>query len=859
MISALICLMLAIPVDGNEPEPNRIRAVRVEEAPAIDGHLNDLAWHVSAPSSAFTQKFPDEGKDPTERTIVRVLYDDDAVYVGIDCEQQTTPMRKRLTRRDREAESEGSSNRINPGSTDRVTIHIGSRRDGSTAYQFGVNAAGVLSDGIHFDDTRFTARWDENWEGRSAMTENGWSAELRIPLRALRFDEEAIQDWGFNVRRYIAARQEVDEWAFTPRNEPGVVSRFGRLENLEDLNPKSQYELRPFVVGEIGHRTDAPVTTEAYTSRWSAGIDGKWQPTTNLTVSATLNPDFGQVEADQVVLNLTTFEVFLPEKRPFFLEGLELFETPKEILYTRRIGIAPGTPKLAVGETLISTPRPSSIIGALKITGQPMRNVSLGLVSAIVDKNLATVINGNAARPTPMTRVASPLMLANALRIKVDTGKNSHLGFLGTGALRFEQENDYPVVQDAMGNPGGIRCASGAILTGGIDCERDAYVGGLDGRWRNENRHYFLTWQTLGSKMVGGQPQTLRDGTTLSPGDTDTSTILRGGKDGGTFQLESAFNYTGKRFDYNDLGYSRQQNNIWGYLELGARTTQPWKFVKESRASLWAKELTNVDGFAMTRDFGADGSIMLPSLWRFSAEFRVSPHRYDQREIGGSGAIFELEPGKRYELSASSPQSQPLIASFSADHLDTGPGGLTEMGGQLFLRAFPQVELDLFYSHTLSEGERRYLSRSQISGRTQYLFGRLRARGDSTTLRATYSISPTLTFQAYTQLFRAFRRYTDFATSSSGQNAPVILRSDLFASADPGTSPNHLDLALNATIVLRWEYSLGSTVFLVYSRANAPELNLEPGERPRLTFNVDTLTSGQATQAILIKLAHWWG
>jgi len=856
MINALLLLSLAIQADGLTPEPNRIRAVRVDEEPAIDGKLSDPVWDFSEPSSAFTQKFPNEGKDPTERTIVRVLYDDDAIYVGIDCEQ-SAPLRKRLTRRDREAENESSS-RINPGSTDRVTIHIGSRRDGSTAFQFGINAAGVLSDGIHFDDTLFTARWDENWEGRSDLTENGWSAELRIPLRVLRFDEATVQDWGFNVRRYVAAKQEVDEWAFTPRNEPGVVSRFGQLENLEELNAKSQYELRPFVVGELGHRTDPPVTTESLTSRWSAGVDGKWQPTPNLTVSATLNPDFGQVEADQVVLNLTTFEVFLPEKRPFFLEGLELFATPKEILYTRRIGVVPGSPRLADGEIMVSQPQPSRILGALKLTGQPLRNLSVGLLSAVVDKNLATVVNLKTPTPTPVTRVASPITLANALRLKYLSGK-SHVGFLGTAALRFEQQDDYPAAVSSTGAAGAIRCPSGAVLTGSINCERDAFVGGLDGRWRNQGGHYFLTWQALGSKMVGGQTQTLRDGTKVGPGDSDTSTIIRTGKDGGAFVFETAFNYTGKRFDYNDLGFSRQQNIAWAYAEMGMRTTHPWRFLKESRGDIWARESTNVDGFSIGRDIGATGSFMLPSLWRFSAEYRRVQHRFDQREIGGTGAIFELEPGHRYELSTFSPQSKPLIASFSVDHLETAPGGLTEVGGQLYLRTFPQLELDLFYSHTLSSGERRYISRSEVSGRTQYLFGRLRARGDSTTLRATYSISPTLTFQAYTQLFRAYRRYTDFASLTAGEKAPVILRGDLYPSAGPSSSPDRLDLALNATIVLRWEYSLGSTIFLVYSRAQVPEANLAPGELPRLDFNADMLISGQATQAILLKIAHWWG
>jgi hypothetical protein len=187
------------------PRPH-ITATRTAQPPVIDGRLDDQVWATAAPSDTFTQHFPDEGAPPSERTVVRVLYDDNNLYVGIDCEQLNAPIVRRLARRDSQIPSDG------------VWFDVDSRRTGVGAFHFAVNAAGMLSDGIHFDDTAYSSDWDAVWEAKVADTDRGYAAEFRIPLAVLRFEALPVQDWGFQVRRFIDARQETDDWAFYPRS-----------------------------------------------------------------------------------------------------------------------------------------------------------------------------------------------------------------------------------------------------------------------------------------------------------------------------------------------------------------------------------------------------------------------------------------------------------------------------------------------------------------------------------------------------------------------------------------------------------------------------------------------------------------
>ena len=419
-----------------------LSAARIDKPPVLDGRLDEAVWQTAPASDGFTQKLPDDGKPPSERTVVKVLYDDDSLYVGIDCEQRKSEVIGRLTRRDRQVEA------------DQVSIALDTRGDGKSAFEFMVNASGVLVDGLHFNDTDYSQDWDENWEAKTARTQHGWSAELRIPLRVLRFSARPVQSWGMQVKRYTSMTQELDEWAYTPRETAGEVSHYGRLDDLIGLSSKSPLELRPFVAGTMRHHDPSPSSGElarGFQLLGSAGLDLKWHISQALTLDATFFPDFGQVEADQVVLNLTTFEQYYPEKRPFFLEGVDTFSTPLQLLYTRRIGRAPGAPEPLIDvappgherqEYIIHPPLPSTIFGAAKLVGELDNHLSIGELVAITGRQSVDMLALNGTR---VKRLADPLTTYKVLRLKREIGDNAHIGLTAMATNRVESVSGHVV------------------------------------------------------------------------------------------------------------------------------------------------------------------------------------------------------------------------------------------------------------------------------------------------------------------------------------------------------------------------------------------------------------------------------
>ena len=365
----------------------------------LDGKLDDAAWTKAEASTAFVQKFPNEGKSPSERTTLRIVYDDANVYVAFDCEQRSVPIVERLTRRGRLVES------------DWVSVAMGTRGDGKSAFEFLVNASGVRVDALRFNDNEKTEDRDENWEAETAVRDDGWSAEFRIPLHLLRFASAPEQTWDLQARRYISNLQETEEWAFFTRSAGGEVSHYGKLLGLRGLTPRAPVELRPFVLGKMEQREQSSEQLDSGTSfAASAGLDLKWHPANDLTLDLTVNPDFAQVEADQQVLNLSTFETYFPEKRPFFLEGVDVFATPIQLLYTRRIGRAPGPPRVRgdvpFEEQVVRLPTARTIYGASKLTGQIAKGWSVGTLQAVTGEGQVDVEDVSGSQVSPHGRAA---------------------------------------------------------------------------------------------------------------------------------------------------------------------------------------------------------------------------------------------------------------------------------------------------------------------------------------------------------------------------------------------------------------------------------------------------------------------
>jgi hypothetical protein len=843
--SATLALLTLAPLLARA-EPPHLRAVRVSEAPRFDGRLDEPFWQKLPATDAFVQKFPDEGTTPSEATTLRVAYDRDALWIGIDCPQRRSPIIARLTRRDRPIES------------DSVSVALDTRHNGTQAFELAVNAAGVLSDLLRFNDTDSSSDWDENWDARVSRRADGWSAELRVPLRILRFDgKQRVQSFGMQVRRYISARQETDEWAFIPRSAAGEVSRYGSLDDLRDLKPPSAFELRPFALALVRHRDAiSTVLARGWDATGSAGLDLKWHLTQNLTLDATFNPDFGQVEADQVVLNLTNYEIYFPEKRPFFQEGVDVFTTILPLVYTRRVGLAPELPALRVeppyAELLVDAPAPSRIYGAAKLVGTLGKRLTLGVMSALVARNDVEVQVGE----TRAARVAEPMSLFDVVRLRWQLARNTDLGLMFTASNRFEAVGRY-----ALQPNGGAEyalCPSGALVRPGDRCFHDSYVGGPDLRWRSASGDYQLVAQAIVSGIVGGAPRRLLDGTFINAGDVGGGGAVDLSKQGGKHWLfELEYDFASQKLDYNDLGYMARQNLHHVDAILEYRTTQPWRRTVEThwRAEFFDRE--TFGGLNLGRGYQLNTQGKLASLWSWFAELHFRDRHYDDREVG-DGTALQRERLVGLELGVySDPRRRVYFELFTQAQIIWN-GVHMETDGKLTIRALPQLDFDLLPTASYDRGEPRFAGNGLSPG--EQLYGRLEASSVGATLRATYTFLPRLSLQVYAQLFFAFKHYSGFSLfrARPGELGPVVHLEDLQATTQvPSVSPDLAETVLNLNAVLRWEYRLGSTLYFVYTRAQSPDLGLMTGEHRR--FDLGALKKSPAADVLLLKLTYWWG
>ncbi len=844
-----------------------MRAARTANAPSIDGHLNEPAWAEATPSSDFVQRFPMEGERPSEVTSVRVLYDATAIYIGIECDQRRTRRLDRLTRRDRTASGDKLNRREGSLDSDQVVVTISSRRDRSSAFRFGVNSAGTLSDALYYNDISLDPSWDENWEAVTANTAFGWSVEMRIPLRVLRFEAAPSQAWGFNVQRTIAHRQEVDEWANIPRTAGGYVSLLGTLDGLIDLTPpRADLELRPFIVGKVGRQDAAfgpllgasgPLSwTKAWNNRSgdqfgigsSIGGDARWHITRDLTLDATLNPDFGQVEADQLVLNLTTVEILYPEKRPFFLEGLDIFATPLSVLYTRRIGRLPSALAFAGGETALARVGASAIPASMKVVGRLTDRTSIGLLSAVTARNTVAVAT---AAGDEQNRLADPATVFNVLRLRRASGdRGAYVGLIATATNRIESPSLYPTADGAPSCPGLVAARVGDT------CFRDAYVSGLDGRWRSPGGDYFVSGQTVASALVGGQPVRLRDGTRLGPGALGGGGDLTIAKDGGrrwVWALHGAL--LSRKLELNDGGYLSRANQASASLDVSYRMKEPWGPTLETATKMELRHARNLSGLILRDFYQVNSTVLLRNNWTFFTELHYRRAYFDDREVG-DGTALQRAGLLGWEWSVRGDPRGTFAGQLFGTLQRLSNGWHADLDGGLVVRPSSRLDLELIPDLRYSSGEPRFIERRPGD---QLLFGRLEAAQIGATARMTYSFTPRLTLQTYAQLFLAAGRYTQMSSyTHANDRTAVVHLSDLSPTNDAAAEQHDFQAAaLNATVVLRWEYRLGSVLYVVYTRSQVPQVDLMQDRRARL--DVTLLPRAPAADVLLVKLSFWFG
>ena len=851
---SFLAALLALTSDQGAGPPHLI-AVKTPAPPLIDGRLEDPVWQLAPGTSAFTQSFPFDGGRPSEDTSLRVLYDESAIYIGFECEQIHTPIVERLTRRDRDSESEW------------VYVNIDSRNDGKSAYMFAVNIAGVLADAQIIDQTTYSWEWDENWEAKTSRTKTGWSAEIRIPLRVLRFDSKLpVQSWGFQASRFIAQREETDLWAYVPRDVAAPIAFYGRLDGLGDLKGAGALELQPFVLAS-GQRRDASQTAvgSGTSASASAGLDLKWHIAQDLTFDAALNPDFSQVELDQIVLNLGTYETFLPEKRPFFLEGIDAFSFPMQVFYSRRIGSAPVAPSLrsdaSSNEELVDVPRPATIYGAGKLVGRLSPNWTIGALSALTAANHVSIYDNVGNSETE--RLAAPVTAFNVLRLKRELGSGGHIGLIGTGSTTFESNGGYPrLTEDSVRE----LCPSGATPLFGSDCFHDAYVGGVDGLWRSPSGAYVVNGAFIESYIRGGPVVMQPDGTLIGSGAAAPGGWLRVAKEGGKHLTWSAeYTGAGRQLNYNDLGYMQRQNIQTLQATVGWRTLEPGKHTVDTTSSLVVSDSRNMSWLDLGQGYELNTRLRLLDFSSVFLAADYAPARFDDREVG-DGTALQRAGYLGGKLEYDSDPRRAIYATIANQTQVMGAGiYATSVQASAVFHALPQLDIEIIPTLTWAAGEYRYAWQS-VGPYDPYLFGKLAAKNVSATVRATYTFTPRLTLQAYAQAFLASGHFSDIravATLPGETGAPPrqpggTVRLSALAGAPtviPGTNPDFEEAAVNASVVFRWEYRLGSTLYLVYTRSQIPEVQnlIGPAMLAPREFG-----HGATTDVILLKLSYWW-
>jgi hypothetical protein len=831
LLPILSAALLSGAVDPGQPrQVPHLAAVRTNRPPLIDGRLDDAAWQLAAPTDAFTQQFPFDGSKPSERTQLRVLYDDDAIYFGFDCDQVNTPIIEKLTRRDRDSESEW------------VWIQIDSRNEGKNAYMFALNISGTLADGQIIDQTTYSWEWDENWEGKAQHRAGGWSAEIRIPIRVLRFDGSLpMQSWGFQAVRFIAQRQEIDLWAYFPRDVATPIAYLGRLDELRGLRGGGALELIPFGVG-YARRQDAiegVMLGSGFKLAGSAGLNLKWHLANDVTLDAAFNPDFAQVEADQVILNLTNFETFLPEKRPFFLEGIDAFSFPLQVFYSRRIGAAPVAP-VGTTESLVDVPSPATIYGAGKVVGRLGPAWSLGALSALTAENRVSVVD---SMGVTTSRIAAPVTAFNVLRLKRELGGAGHLGIIGTGSTTLDDSG------------------SGAF--------RDAYLGGLDGRWRSQSAEYVVGGAFVQSYIHGGPPgsdiSTMQlDGTRIGAGATSPGGWLRVAKEGGKHVLWSAeYTGAGRTLQYNDVGYMGRQNLHLLKASLGWRELEPGTYTVEKGAAFEVTETRSLSGLDLGQLFELNGRLKLRNFASLLMAADFAPARFDDREVG-DGTILERASYFGGRLEATTDPRGTLFATVANQTQIIGGGTYaTAAQGSVVVHALRQLDIELLPQVTWSAGEYRYAH--QVVDPANYYFGKLTAKSASATFRASFTFTPQLTLQAYAQAFLAVGHFDDMR-SVPVPNPFTATRVTLAGLTPapgmpvlPPNSPDFQDAALNVNVVFRWEYRLGSTIYFVYSHSQIPTVPVPMMGFPNPTaLDPHAFSHGGTSDVFLLKFSSWW-
>ncbi len=743
----------------------------------------------------------------TERTTVQVAYDDRYVYIAVHCLfKNPSDVVTGLGRRD------------NIPRSDQLEINFDPRHDHQTGYTFEVNASGVQGDFTFFDDDRRSADYDGVWDAGAQVVADGWSAELRVPFSQLRFDVHPgeVAVWGFNVERRDAKTGEVSRWVGTPRGVQGIVSRFGHLVFSDRLTPPRRIELVPFTLASTTH--NSAVTTERSKTSFNGGLDMRVGLGTSTTLSATINPDFGQVEADPAVLNLSVFETFFPEKRPFFLEDSRVFVLPYGQVpdfYSRRIGQTPGRIALQSNETLVHKPDQTTILGAAKLTGKKSGWTYGGLAAltarefAVVDTQLTTA-DGTTTTMRNDRRLVEPATMYSVGRVQRDIfASSSNVGLVATGVVRGDKQLD--------------------AFTGGPDYNL---------RWNknrfNVNGHVIATHAPIDGRVADAYGHVQNFNFSAK-----------------RMNAFAHFDHFDKNFRNSDIGFlgSRPDKNA---LNGGATYLRPdpGKYFRQVNIAGYYDRQWNGDRLLLNRYVEAEAFARFLNYWWVDVGAGRNGRRFDDLDTRGGPPIVKPAATVLYfNMSTDTRKGWNLFLHVDSTRNQAGEWQ-KNIGPSLRLQPSDRLQASIGANYTYAQDVAQWIKNDDLDGDgvKENIYGRLQRNVANITGRATYAFSPDMTLEVYLRPFVAVGDYTDIrklARAKSFDFDPVTI----------SDNPDFNNKSLRGTIVMRWEYLRGSTLFLVWNMATSDK------SRPGVFSPWRDLGGGfaaQGTNVFVAKLSYWF-
>lgn len=856
------------------PEQKTVRAVRATAPIEIDGLLKEDVWR-NGSCSDFVQSDPIDGGTPTEKTEVWVAYDNANLYVAaflFDSEPQS--IKKLLGRRDAMVESDWFMFAVDP------------YYDRRTGYQFAVNPAGSIMDMTLSNDVGSDDTWDGVWEGKAFINDKGWVVEMRIPLNQLRFPKRDEYVWGVNFRRVIKRKNERLGYVWIPKEDIAYVSRFAKLEGIRDIQPGRHIEFLPYSVGQAQFKP-AEAENPFETGKkflGSAGFDFKIGLQSNLTLDATINPDFGQVEVDPAVVNLSAYETYYQEKRPFFIEGADIFRgfgqggiymnaninwPSPTFFYSRRIGRSPQGDVTHDG--YVDFPDRSTILGALKLTGK-LGGWNVGFINAMTAREYAEIDDGG----NRFHEEVEPFSYYGVLRAQKDIDKGQHgFGLIATGVVRDLQTEG---LKDILN-----RNAFSLALDGWsfLDEKRTWVVGGWMGATRvegsrenilnvqNSSMHYF---QRPDADHVEVDPEAK----SLS----GWGGRLSLGKQQGKFLLGAALGVLSPGFNPNDAGFQfSSSDRINGHILFAYQWTKPGKIFRE--AIVFGGSFWNYDFGGNKTWQGAltalEGQFL--NYWGFNTMVAYNPDTMSNNLTRG-GPLALVLSGYQIDFDFYSDNRKPVVFSGYSGFYKRPRDGYS-WNGEISLRWKPRSNFSLSFGPGYSYRESAVQWIRQVNDilmtktyGVRYVFGRIDQRVLSSEIRMNWIFTPKLSLQLYLQPFIAVGKYDMFKEfvrpkvyeyNIYGEGQSTISYEDECYTVDPDgngpaapfsfENPDFNYKSLRGTIVLRWEYLPGSLLYVVWTQNRADYGN--PGDF-QLRRDLGDLLTARGDNVFLIKLTYRW-